>query len=392
MLSASLLFLPLVLAAPAQRSELAPLLLPRSGSPVEGMFIVRMKKSAAKGASVASAVSSIASDAHFTYSHAFSGFAATLKPDEVDKLRANPDTVLTKLDQVDYIEQDAIVTIFETQNDADWGLARLSNKKPNATTYNYDDTAGEGTCAYIIDTGIDAKNSEFEGRAKFAANYADKEDTDGHGHGTHVAGTIGSKTYGVAKKTSLFGVKVLDANGSGRNSAVIAGMDFVAKDAAKQKCPKGVVVNMSLGGSFSKAVNSAAANIVKAGLFLAVAAGNDGADASEYSPASEPSACTVGATTRVDALASYSNIGSVVDVLAPGSNITSTWVGGKTKSISGTSMASPHVAGIGAYFLGAGEKVEGLCQHIAKQALKGAVTGVPGDTKNLLINNGYRKS
>ncbi|RCI11606.1 putative subtilisin-like protease [Ophiocordyceps polyrhachis-furcata BCC 54312] len=386
MLSAGLLllFLPLVLSAPAQRSELAPLLVPRNGPPVEGMFIVRMKKSAAKGASVASAVSSIASDAHFTYSHAFSGFAASLKPDEVEKLRANPD--------VDYIEQDAVVTIFETQNDADWGLARLSNKKPNATTYNYDDTAGEGTCAYVIDTGIDAKNSEFEGRAKFVANYADKEDGDGHGHGTHVAGTIGSKTYGVAKKTTLLGVKVLDANGSGRNSAVIAGMDFVAKDAAKQKCPKGIVVNMSLGGSFSKAVNSAAANIVKAGLFLAVAAGNDGADASGYSPASEPSACTVGATTRVDALASYSNIGSIVDVLAPGSNITSTWVGGKTKSISGTSMASPHVAGIGAYFLGAGEKVDGLCQHIAKQALEGAVSGVPGDTKNLLINNGYRKS
>ncbi|RDA91822.1 putative subtilisin-like protease [Ophiocordyceps camponoti-saundersi (nom. inval.)] len=386
MLSPSLLFLPLVLAAPAQRTELAPVLVPRNAPPVEGMFIVRMK-SAANGVSVASAISSIASDAHFTYSHAFSGFAASLKPDEVEKLRANPDA-----NQVDYIEQDAIATIFETQNDADWGLARLSNKKPNTTTYKYDDTAGEGTCAYVIDTGIDAKNSEFEGRAKFLANYADKEDTDGHGHGTHVAGTIGSKTYGVAKKTTVFGVKVLGANGSGQNSAVIAGMDFVAKDAKKQNCPKGVVVNMSLGGGFSKAVNTAAANIAKSGVFLAVAAGNDGADASEYSPASEPSACTVGATTRVDALASYSNIGKAVDVLAPGSNITSTWIGGKTKSISGTSMASPHVAGIGAYFLGAGRKVEGLCEHIAGQALKGAVTGVPGDTKNLLINNGYRKS
>ncbi|KAF4595999.1 subtilisin-like protease [Ophiocordyceps camponoti-floridani] len=370
MLSATtLLLLPLALAAPAQ--------------PSEGTFIVKMKDGLIKAEAVNAVVSSLGVHPRFTYEHAFSGFAATLKPDMVKKLMANPD--------VEFVEKDAKVSMYETQPDADWGLARLSNQKPNATTYKYDDSAGEGTCAFILDTGIDASNEEFEGRAKFLANFADKDDTDGHGHGTHVAGTIGSKTYGVAKKASLFGVKVLDAQGSGDNSAVIKGMDLIAKEASKQKCPKGVVVNMSLGGRKSASVNAAAARIVQAGLFLAVAAGNDGTDASSYSPASEPLACTVGATTRTDTLAKYSNTGSIVDVLAPGSNITSTWLDSKTKSISGTSMASPHVAGIAAYFLGTGQKVQGLCEYIAKQSLKESVTGVPKDTVNLLINNGYQK-
>lgn len=164
-------------------------------------------------------------------------------------------------------------------------------------------------------------------------------------------------------------------------------MEFVAKDGPGQSCPKGVVVNMSLGGGKSDAVNAAAAKIVEAGLFLAVAAGNDGADASGYSPASEASACTVGATAIDDSLAPYSNFGSIVDVLAPGTDITSTWPGGKTNKISGTSMASPHVAGIGAYFLGLGQKASGLCEYIAQNALKDTISGVPSDTKNLLINN-----
>ncbi|PHH88409.1 hypothetical protein CDD83_7553 [Cordyceps sp. RAO-2017] len=379
--AAFLTLLPLALAAPAKRATPAPVLVPRNAQAVEGKYIVMMKGEV-KGEAVASAVESIAADADYTYSHSFRGFSASLTPKELESLRGNPD--------VDYIEQDAVVKAFASQTGADWGLARLSNQKPNGTTYSYEESAGEGTCAYIIDTGIDVEHSDFEGRAKFLANYADKDDTDGNGHGTHVSGTIGGKTYGVAKKTKLFGVKVLDANGSGKNSGVIAGMEFVAKDAAGQSCPKGVVVNMSLGGGYSKVVNAAASKIVKAGLFLAVAAGNDGQDASGYSPASEETACTVGATTRTDALASYSNIGSIVDVLAPGSNITSAWIGGETKSISGTSMASPHVAGIGAYFLGAGEKVEGLCQFIAKQSLQDAVKDVPSGTANLLINNGYK--
>ncbi|RFU80262.1 serine protease precursor [Trichoderma arundinaceum] len=379
--STLLALLPLAMAAPSRRASPAPVLIPRGTQLVEGKYIVKMKAEA-HTAAVDTAIASIKADADYTYTHSFSGFAASLTSAEIEKLKNDP--------SVEYIEQDAIVTITETvtQSNADWGLSRISSKEPGTTAYNYDSSAGEGTCAYVVDTGIDVQHPEFEGRAKWLKNFSgDGQDTDGQGHGTHVSGTIAGKTYGVAKKANLFAVKVLDSNGEGTNSAVIAGMDFVAKDAAGQECPKGVVVNMSLGGTQSDAVNQAAASITGAGLFLAVAAGNDGADTSGYSPASEPSVCTVGATEKDDTLASYSNIGELVDILAPGTDITSAWPGNRTNTISGTSMASPHVAGLGAYLLGLGEKVDGLCDTIASSALKGAIQGVPQGTVNLLIQN-----
>lgn len=163
-------------------------------------------------------------------------------------------------------------------------------------------------------------------------NFVDNDNTDGNGHGTHCAGTIGGTKYGVAKKTKLYGVKVLNAAGSGSYSGIISGMDFVATDSASRSCPNGVVVNMSLGGGYSAALNSAAASMVSNGIFLAVAAGNDNDDAANYSPASAPTACTVGATTSTDARSSFSNYGSLVDIFAPGSNIVSTVPGGGTVS------------------------------------------------------------
>lgn len=165
-------------------------------------------------------------------------------------------------------------------------------------------------------------------------------------------------------------------------------MDFVVSDAPSRDCPNGVVVNLSLGGGVSSSVNDAAANVVSAGNFMAVAAGNEAQDASNSSPASEPSVCTVGATDDTDTLSYFSNYGSLVDVLAPGSDIESTWPGGQTNTISGTSMASPHVAGIAAYFLGLGQSVEGLCEYIASQAQEGAISSVPNDTINAIIQNG----
>ncbi|KAI1075303.1 peptidase S8/S53 domain-containing protein [Whalleya microplaca] len=380
--AALLSLLPLVLAAPsAKRAQPAPVIKPRAAQLIDGKYIVKMKADAQAG-SLESSIKAVTSDADFVYnSNSFKGFASSLTADELESLQNDPN--------VDYIEQDAVIKISATQSNADWGLARLSNKDASSTTYTYDDSAGEGTCAYIIDTGIEVDHEEFEGRAKFLANYADSDDTDGNGHGTHVAGTIGSKTYGVAKKTQLFAVKVLDSSGSGTNSGVIAGMDFVAQDASGQECPKGVVVNMSLGGSSSNPVNEAAASIVSSGLFLAVAAGNEATDASSSSPASEESACTVGATTKDDELAEYSNYGKLVDILAPGTDIESTWIGGETNTISGTSMASPHIAGLGAYFLGLGAaNVTELCDYIAKTALSDAISGVPSSTANLLANNG----
>ncbi|KAG5743737.1 hypothetical protein H9Q70_013554 [Fusarium xylarioides] len=389
MRSATLLaLLPFALAAPSapsRRAEPAPILRPRGVKLVDGKYIVKMKKGF-QASSIESwvdkMIESIEADADYTYSAGFGGFAASLKDDELNKLKHDPN--------VEYIEQDAYISITATtqQSNAPWGIARVSTQSPGGSTYTYDDSAGEGTCAYVIDTGIDVDHPDFDGRAKFLKNFAGGSDSDGQGHGTHVAGTIGSTTYGVAKKTSLFAVKVLGDDGSGTNSAVIAGMDFVSGHAKDENCPNGVVVNMSLGGETSDAVNQAAKAIVDAGLFLAVAAGNDGKDASGSSPASEESACTVGATTRDDTLADYSNFGSVVDVLAPGTDILSTWPNGKTNTISGTSMASPHVAGLAAYFLGLGQKAEGTCDYIASKAFDGVISSVPSGTVNKLINNG----
>ena len=380
MRAATLLALvPMAAALPSVHRQ-APVLVPRGGNQIEGKYIVRMKSNSVS-ASVESAISSIAAEADYTYARGFTGFAASLTPEELEKLKNNPN--------VDYIEQDAVVTIQATQEDAPWGLARISSKEPGGTTYTYDDTAGEGTCAYIVDTGIDVEHEEFEGRATWLENFAgDGQDEDGHGHGTHTAGTVGSKTYGVSKKTNLFAVKVLDANGSGSNSGVIKGMEFVAGDAgSREGCDKGAVVNMSLGGSFSQSVNDAAAAIVDAGIFLAVAAGNEAANAANSSPASEPKACTVGASDEKDVIAEFSNFGKLVDVFAPGVGVESTVPGGSTEKMDGTSMASPHVAGFGAYLLGKGESIDGLCDTIAKSAID-VITGAPNGTTTGLINNG----
>ncbi|KAL7775283.1 hypothetical protein CFE70_006201 [Pyrenophora teres f. teres 0-1] len=233
--------------------------------------------------------------------------------------------------------------------------------------------------------------------AFFVADFSG-EDTwqDLMGHGTHVAGTIGSTTWGVAKKTTLYAVRVLDQYGIGTNAGVLAGMQFVLGDAPQRAaaCPKGVIVNMSLGGYKTKAMNAAAAAIVSAGLFLAVAAGNDGEDSIGYSPASEPSVCTVGATAFNDTFAPWSNHGPLVDILAPGVDITSTWIGGGIETLSGTSMATPHIAGLGAYLLGLGAKADNLCGIIAGMATKDAIdprTMYP-NTVNLLAWNGAQGS
>ena len=378
--------LPVALALPA------PVIVPRAGTPIPGRYIVKMKNQNLETL-INNALRVLRKDPAHVYNFGgFGGFSAEMADDIVDLLRNLPG--------VDYIEQDAIVQAnlgefekkaYVTQSSATWGLARLSNQSPGGSTYTYDSTAGAGTCAYIIDTGIYTAHPEFEGRATFLSNFAgDGQNTDGNGHGTHCAGTVGSKTYGVAKKTQLYAVKVLDASGSGTNSGVIAGINFVANDAKTRSCPNGAVANMSLGGSKSTAVNSAAANAVAAGVFMAVAAGNDGRDAANFSPASEATAFTVGATDSSDRLASFSNYGSVVDILAPGVSILSTWLNGRTNTISGTSMATPHVAGLAAYLLALeGKKTPAaLASRIQSLAIKTKVSGVPSSTKNYLAFNG----
>ncbi|KAH7034545.1 subtilisin-like serine protease-like protein PR1A [Microdochium trichocladiopsis] len=379
------LVLPLVSAAPARRATPAPLLKPRDGTIIENKYIVKLTDSI-KAAGVDEALNLFKADADHVYdAEGFKGFSGHLESDELTALLNHPD--------VEFIEHDAEVTTqaYTTQTGATWGITRISHKSRTATGYTYDTSAGEGTCSYIIDTGIYTTHSDFGGRATFLANYASDSTTgDGNGHGTHVAGTVGSTTYGVAKKTKLYAVRVLNASGSGTNSGVIAGMNFVATDSQTRSCPAGSVANMSLGGGYSAAVNDAATALVNAGVFLAVAAGNSAANAANYSPASAAAACTVGATTSTDAIASYSNYGALVDIFAPGSSITSTWNNGGTNSISGTSMASPHVAGLGAYLLA----LEGprtpaaLCTRIKALAQTGVLSGIPSSTVNQLAFNG----
>ncbi|PHH69306.1 hypothetical protein CDD80_6838 [Ophiocordyceps camponoti-rufipedis] len=384
-LSILLTLLPaVVLSSPTTPRDPAPLLSARSPSKlIPDHYIVKFKDGIHASA-VDEAVSTLARKANRVYQHAFRGFAGQLGAEDLRALRANPD--------VDFIEQDSVVTLsgITQQRGAPWGIARISHRDKGSTTYLYDESAGEGTCAYIIDTGIDASHPEFEGRAAMAKSFVDGQDTDGNGHGTHCAGTIGSSSYGVAKKTSLYGVKVLDDSGSGATSNVIAGMDFAASDSKERQCPKGVVANMSLGGGYSAAVNRAAAALVSAGVFLGVAAGNSNTDASNFSPASEPSVCTVGATTKRDARSSFSNYGRPVKVFAPGSDILSTWLQGGTNTISGTSMAAPHITGLGAYLA----SLEGLtdpaaiCRRIQELATKDVLTGIPRGTVNYLAFNG----
>ncbi|KAF3492359.1 proteinase K [Arthroderma uncinatum] len=302
-------------------------------------------------------------------------------------------------EDVKFIERDTVVKISAlTQQDnvPSWGLARVGSKEAGGSTYYYDDTAGEGATAYIIDTGTDIKHGEFAGRAVWGNNFADDRDEDCNGHGTHVSGTVAGTTYGLAKKAKIVAVKVLDCEGSGSNSGVIKGMEWATNDAKQGgngtvKAANKAVMNMSLGGPFSEASNAAAKAIADAGIFLAVAAGNENADAKTSSPASEPSICTVAASSEDDSKADFSNWGSLVDVYAPGNEITSAKPGNGSQVLSGTSMASPHVCGLAAYLIGLGKAGgPGLCDTIKEMSID-AVKNPGQDTTSKLIQNGSGK-
>jgi subtilisin family serine protease len=216
-----------------------------------------------------------------------------------------------------------------TQTNATWGLGRISHRKPGSSEYLYDTSSGEGVCAYIIDTGLQTKHPEFEGRATLVEvlDHSDGTDLDMFGHGTHVAGTIGSKSYGVAKKAKLLGIKVCNALGACDVSNVGKAIEIAIKDSKQRDCPNGAVINMSLGAPKGewKSILKATGEASDAGIFVAVSAGNSYADSTEYLPASAPTVCTVGATDNADVIAVFSNYGKPVKVFAPGVDVLSTY-------------------------------------------------------------------
>lgn len=315
-----------------------------------------------------------------TYGNAVRGLAVTATPAQIEVMRRDP--------SVQLVEADSVVRAIATYSNATWGLDRIDQRAlPLNGTY-VDNGDGAGVTAYVIDTGIRPDHVEFTGRV--AAGYTAVSDGNGtvdcNGHGTHVAGTIAGATYGVAKATRLVPVRVLDCSGSGTSSGVIAGLDWVA---AQHAAGAPAVANMSLGGGASSSLDIAVANLVNDGVTVAVAAGNSSADACTASPARASSALTVGATSSNDARASYSNYGSCLDLFAPGSGIASAWFSSPTAvaTLSGTSMATPHVAGAAAALL---SRQPSLSPAQVGSAITGAATaGVVADaltgSPNLLL-------
>jgi len=318
---------------------------------------------------------------HFRYRAALKGFAATLPAQALEGVRRNPN--------VEFVEADGLAYAIGTQtNPPSWGLDRVDQHAlPLNQSYSYD-ADGTGVRAYIIDTGILFLHQEYVGRASSGYDYIDNDAnaSDCHGHGTHVAGTVGGNTTGIAKNVTLIAVRVLDCNGSGSYSAVIAGIDWVTNDHTTRGTP--AVANMSLGGPVSSSLNQAVTNSISAGVVYAVAAGNENTDACTKSPASTPKALTVGATGSNDARASFSNFGSCVDLFAPGVGITSSTMTGTNTyaSWSGTSMATPHVAGVAALYLSANPTATPAQVETAIKG--GATTGLVTDlvgSPNLLL-------
>jgi serine protease len=357
----------------------------------EGQYIVVFNDNAASLAGemslagrpqVASAASTMARtygvEVGQSFSRVLRGFTIRATEDQVARMLEDP--------KVSYIEQVATIRASATQSGATWGIDRTDQRDlPLSGSYTYDTTA-TNVHAYIVDTGVLLNHSEFSGRMGngYDAVTSGGNANDCNGHGTHVAGTVGGTTYGIAKGVTIHPVRVLGCDGSGTNAGVIAGMDWVANNHVKP-----AVANMSLGGGASTATDNAVANMVNAGVTVAVAAGNDNSNACNYSPARAASAITVGSTTNTDARSSFSNYGTCLDIFAPGSSITSAWYtsSSATNTISGTSMASPHVAGVAALYLAANPAATPaqVTAAITGAATSGKVTGAQTGSPNLLL-------
>lgn len=332
------------------------------------------------------------------------GYVASLADAHVEMLRQDPD--------IEYIEEDQIITVdpwYVTTDDTEdgperppWGLARISHRDWSSdnskTEFLFSEADGSGVKAYVIDTGIDISHPDFGGRARYGKSFVRDTTTgdytranDANGHGTHVAGIIGSNTCGVAKMAELIAVRVLDGDGSGTLSDVIAGVGWVVKEHLKKPTDKSVI-NMSLGGMRSPTLDRAVNGAASSGVHVVVAAGNEATNACNGSPSGADKVLTVGASTQEDGVAFFSNYGPCLDVFAPGHFILSTWLNGQYKLLSGTSMASPHVAGIAAALLSRSEEKMSpskLIESIVAISTKDVLEEVPhaDDTVNALAYN-----
>lgn len=367
----------------ASSSDLAPLVVPEGGTPIEGRYIVVLDKDAPRSAMSAAKRASTKAGGKVlhTYDTALSGFTIQVPERALTGLRHNPN--------VAYIEQDVTVALTASgeESPATWGLDRADQRAlPLNNRYSYT-ASGDGVTAYVIDTGIRTSHNQFSGRA--SAGYTAINDGRGaqdcNGHGTHVAGTVGGENYGIAQDVDLVAVRVLDCSGSGSNSGVIAGIDYVTRNASGP-----AVANMSLGGGNSSALDQAVRNSISSGVTYAVAAGNDSANACNGSPNRVGEALTVGSSTSSDSRSSFSNYGSCVDLFAPGSSITSAWYTSNSavNSISGTSMASPHVAGAVALYLEDHPSATPATVHAAlvSNATPNRLSGIGSGSPNLLLH------
>jgi subtilisin family serine protease len=352
---------------------------------VANSYIVTLDPQAAKSSSAQgkALARTYGAEIERTYTKALNGYAIEASPAEAKRFAADP--------AVASVVQNRTFHINATQtNPPSWGLDRIDQKAlPLDSKYTYPDSAGQGVTAYIVDTGVRITHSDFGGRASYGYDAVDNDNTaqDGNGHGTHVAGTVAGNAYGVAKKAKIVGVRVLNNSGSGTTAQVVAGIDWVARNHSGPS-----VANMSLGGGADSALDTAVRNAIASGVTFAVAAGNDNANASNYSPARVAEAITVGSTTSSDARSSFSNYGSALDIFAPGSSITSSWNTSDTatNTISGTSMATPHVTGAAALYLAdhPGSTPAQVASGLVAAASTGVVTSPGTGSPNRLLNVG----